>query len=82
MRRLLVLCSAVGLLCGVVGCQSCCGLGSGTGHAHGRCDCDDGPQWGCCFETYLHGSDHGAPVGVVAPAAAVSAESMPKDNAK
>jgi hypothetical protein len=63
MRRLLAICSAVGLLCGALGCATCacdsgCGSGlsgCGSGHkVHGRCDCDDGPQYGCHFDMCCH----------------------------
>ena len=48
MRRLLAICSAVGLLCGALGCH--------CSHecVHGRCDCDEGPLYGCCFDANGH----------------------------
>jgi hypothetical protein len=88
MRRLLVLCSAVGLLCGVLGCYDC------SGHAHGRCDCDDGPLYGCHYEDYCAGGDHGYGGGAVVhsadvhpgmqpePLKAMPKEAMPKEEAK
>jgi hypothetical protein len=74
MRRLLAICSAVGLLCGALGCQSCQGLGK----MHGRCDCDNGPQYGCCFDMYTHGPDHAAPASSTMPMAEVL-KPMPKE---
>ncbi len=98
MRRLLLLCSAVGLLCGALGCHSChdcgcaggCGGGYGTGHVHGRCDCDNGPEWGCHYEDYCHGGHEAAvaapisaaPLPGAEPLKALPKEVMPKDDVK
>ncbi len=68
MRRLLAICSAVGLLCGALGCHTCDEAYEARthGHVHGRCDCDEGPQWGCHFDCYDHG--HGGHAVLAAPA--------------
>jgi hypothetical protein len=79
MRRLLAICSALGLLYGAVGCQTA------PGHAvHGRCDCDDEPGYGCHFDHYYAGPGH-----VAAPAAAqpeplkaLPKETTPKEDGK
>jgi hypothetical protein len=53
MRRLMILGSALVMLTTMLGCHTCgdcnsCGLGGLCGpNVHGRCDCDDGPQYGC-----------------------------------
>jgi hypothetical protein len=83
MRRLLVLCSAVGLLCGALGCHSCCE----GGHVHGRCDCDNGPEWGCHYELYCHGGHDeavipgpaAAPTGAAPMPAGEPLKSLPKE---
>ena len=74
MRRLLAICSAVGLLCGALGCHHCDEAWEARyhGHVHGRCDCDNGPAWGCHFDCYDHSHCHGggpelAPVGPPPP---------------
>jgi hypothetical protein len=77
MRRLLAICSAVGLLCGALGCHSC----PDHGHMHGRCDCDDGPAYGCHYETYYHGADHAAMPAPEAPKS-LPKDVMPKDEGK
>jgi len=64
MRRLLAICSAVGLLCGALGCHWDCG-----GCVHGRCDCDEGPCYGCHYEGYGHGHVVATPPAPVAPVA-------------
>jgi hypothetical protein len=85
MRRLLAICSAVGLLCGALGCHSCCGScgAGGGGHVSGRCDCDEGPEYGCCFDLYAHGGHGGPGIGpVAAPMPQAPAEplkALPKD---
>jgi hypothetical protein len=83
MRRLLAICSAVGLLCGALGCHTC----SGGGHVSGRCDCDDAPEYGCHFDMYGHGGSAVAPLSSVPvpqaePLKALPKEIMPKDDAK
>jgi hypothetical protein len=85
MRRLLAICSALGLLCGALGCHSCCG----GGHVSGRCDCDDGPEYGCHYDMYSHGGHDGAAVGpasapmpMAEPLKALPKEVAPKDDAK
>jgi hypothetical protein len=88
MRRLLAISAAVGLLCGAIGCSSCSScssssLLSGTGHPHGRCDCDNDPGYGCHWDMYLHGSDHAVPAA--APVEAIKPlpkEVMPKDDGR
>jgi hypothetical protein len=56
MRRLLAIWSAVGLLCGALGCQF------HDAHCiHGRCDCD-GPGYGCHYDYYEHSYGHGGDV--------------------
>jgi hypothetical protein len=78
MRRLLAIWSAVGLLCGALGCHH---YGGGGNCVHGRCDCWDGPEYGCHYEAYGH--DHGhafAPAPVARPApTAEPLKEMPKD---
>ena len=59
MRRLLAICSAVGLLGFAVGCQNCC-------HIAGKCDCCDRPEYGCHYDMYY-------PCHVTSPAPAVPA---------
>jgi hypothetical protein len=74
MRHLLAICSAVGLLCGAVGCSTC-----GYEHAHkvhGRCDCDDGLGYGCHFDMCSHA--HG-PVSYPVVQPGVPLKPMPKD---
>ncbi|HZT79249.1 MAG TPA: hypothetical protein VFA26_03445 [Gemmataceae bacterium] len=75
MRRLLTFCSAVGLLCGALGCHTCCGtgLGDGSHKVHGRCDCEE-PSYGCHWESYCgHGDGH-----AVAPAVAPAMAPVPQ----
>ncbi len=76
MRRLLAICSAVGLLCGALGCATCaCDSGCSSGHkVHGRCDCDEGPQYGCHFDMCCHA--HG-PVATPIAAPVVPLKPMP-----
>jgi hypothetical protein len=89
MRRLLAICSAVGLLCGALGCHT----GRDWGCTHGRCDCEDGPLYGCHWEDCCSSNDHGygpAPVVHVSgasqmpaePLRAMPKEVMPKEDAK
>jgi hypothetical protein len=75
MRRLLAIWSAVGLLCGALGCHSSCcssGLGDGVHKVHGRCDCEE-PEYGCHWEGYMHGGHAAAP----APAMAMPPAGLP-----
>jgi hypothetical protein len=76
MRRLFAIWSAVGLLCGALGCHS---SPDNHGKMHGRCDCDDG--WGCHPEMYYQGAGHAA---MAAPAAlpAEQLKALPKEEAK
>jgi hypothetical protein len=77
MRRLLAICSAVGLLCGALGCHWDCG-----GCIHGRCDCENGPLYGCPCELSGHGHVLAtAPFPAPAPPAPVAEplKVMPKD---
>ena len=82
MRRLLAICSAVGLLCGALGCHSC----SDHAHMHGRCDCDEGPLYGCHYDMYSHGPDHAmvpaAAMPMAEPLKPMPKEVAPKDDAK
>ena len=80
MRRLLAICTAVGLLCGALGCHSCgdCGnCGGGRSCVHGRCDCDQGPLYGCHYEGMDHG--HIMPTAAQATPVAEPLKAMPKD---
>ncbi len=72
MRRLLVICSAVGLFCGALGCHSACD----GGHVHGRCDCDDGPAYGCHYDTYGHDDHDGSALAPVSSAPLPPAETL------
>jgi hypothetical protein len=85
MRRLLAICSAVGLLW-AAGCH-------GHDHhcVHGRCDCDEGPAYGCHYEMYGpgHGEHAAVPVAVGQPVEGLkelpkgaTGDVMPKDGAK
>ena len=79
MRRLLAIMSAVGLLCGALGCHSC-----GFGHkVHGRCDCDEGPLYGCHCDTPGHGPVIATPAPAAAPRpVAEPIKEMPKGEPK
>jgi hypothetical protein len=52
---------------------------------HGRCDCDNEPEWGCHYETYTHGGHDGPSVSAMPsapapePLKALPKEVMPKE---
>ncbi len=76
MRRLLAICTGIGLLCSAIGCYSTCGPTCGSGncdscsercHVAGRCDVDE-VEYGCHFDMYGHGhATVAAPAMPVAP---------------
>ncbi len=72
MPRLLVICTGVGLLCGALGCKSSCE----GGHVHGRCDCDDGPAYGCHYDNMVGHGDQGNVMASPAPAPMPPAETL------
>jgi hypothetical protein len=77
MRRLLVIWSAVGLLCGALGCHNCT-------HVGGKCDCDE-MGYGCpspLCSGHGAGSNYCAAVAPVPAPAGRQAETlkdMPKE---
>jgi hypothetical protein len=79
MRRLLAICTAAGLLCGALGCHCC---GGGESCVHGRCDCDQGPLYGCHSDGMM-GHEHIMPAAAVQAAQATPVaeplKAMPKD---
>jgi hypothetical protein len=46
---------------------------------HGRCDCDDAPEWGCHYEMYSHVGHEGLAVTPVATPAAETLKALPKE---